>query len=165
MAYRKYGRSTRAGQRRKTARRAYRRRSVSGVGKIDVNSIAGLMAGGVGAKFIDSAPFVSTLDPKIQSAIKIALGIAAPQFVKGAFVRGVSDALVAAGAADLASDFGLVSGIGKYLPSIYSNDVPVINATATAKSRAGQLDELRGATMTFSDADVPTIAGISELYD
>ena len=163
MAYRKYGRSTRKGGVRKTSRRAYtRRRRVSGIGKMDFTSIAGIMAGAVGGQFLDGLPFFSTLDPKIQSAIKIALGVYAPTMVKGTFAKGVSDGLIASGSVDLASDFGLVSGVGKYIHGI-GMDVPVINATSSAKSRRGQLNELTGATMTFSDNDVPTIAGLGAL--
>jgi len=160
MAYRR--RSTRKGQVRKTARRAYRRRRVSGIGKFDVTSIAGVMAGAVGGQFLDGLPFFSTLDPKIQSAIKIALGVYAPKMVKGSFAKGAADGLIASGAVDLASDFGLISGVGKYLHGIGA-DVPVISATSTARTRGGQLNELTGATMTFADNDVPTIAGLGAL--
>ena len=162
MAYRKYGRSTRKGAPRKTARRAYRRRRVSGIGKFDFTSIAGVMAGAIGGQFLDGLPFFSTLDPKIQSAIKIAVGAYAPQMVKGEFAKGVGNGLVASGSVDLASDFGLVSGVGKYLHGI-GQDVPVISATSSARSRRGQLNELTGATMTFADNDVPTIAGLGAL--
>jgi len=162
-----YGRSTRAGMKRKTSRRAYtptrRRRKTSGIGKMDVTSIGGIMAGSIGAQFLDKLPFYSTLDPKIQSAVKIALGVAGPQFIKGAFAKGAFDGILASGAADLASDFGLVSGIGKYIHGIGGHDVPTIAAMSTAQSRGDQLNELTGSTMTFHDGDVPTIAGIEGL--
>lgn len=155
-----------ATRRRRTTRRkttTRRRRRVSGIGKMDFTSVAGIMAGAVGGQFLDGMPFFSTLDPKIQSAIKIALGVATPNFVKGTFAKGMADGLVASGAVDLASDFGIVSGVGKYLHGIGAGDVPVISATSSARSRRGQLNELAGATMTFSDNDVPTIAGLGTL--
>lgn len=159
-------RGTKRGQYRKTSRRAYkpvrRRRRVSGMGKLEFEKIGGIVAGAIGGQFLDGLPMFSTLDPKIQSAFKIALGVFAPQYVKGDFVKGVGDGLIASGSVDLASDFGIVSGVGKYLHGI-GQDVPVISATSTTKSRRGQLNELTGATMTFSDADVPTIAGLGAL--
>jgi len=159
MAYARR-RSTRKGGTRTTARRAYRKRRVSGIGKFDFTSIAGIMAGAVGGQFLDGLPFFSTLDPKIQSAIKIAVGAYAPGMIKGAFAKGVGDGLIASGSVDLASDFGLVSGVGKYL---HGMDVPAISAMSTAKSRRGQLNELTGSTMSFSANDVPTIAGLGAL--
>ena len=129
---------------------------------MDFTNLAGIAAGSVAGSFADQAPFFSTLDPKIQSLVKIAIGVFGPQYIKGEFGKGLGAGLVASGAADLASDFGLVSGVGKYIRGVGA-DVPTIGATSTAQTRRPQLDELQSATMTFSDNDVPTIAGLGAL--
>ena len=144
--------------RRKTTTRR-RRRRVSGFGKAETQRIAGLVIGSIGAKFLDQVPGYSSLDARIQSIIKVGVGVAGTSFGKNDILKGVSDALIANGAADLAADFGVVSGIGKYLPmSGVGQDVPTINSVG-----AGLLNELQGATMTFSEQDVPTIAGLGFL--
>jgi len=165
---RKYGRSTRKGAVRKTSRRAYtptrrRRRSVSGVGKMDMQNTIGLIVGGIGSQFVEGfLPASSTLDPKIMSIAKIGIGLFLPGLVKGkgsGITKGVADAFIVTGAIGLAQDFGVVSGVGKYLQinglGQHNADVPTISG--------GQLDELRGDTMTFSDGDVPSISGFE--YD
>lgn len=165
-------RSTRRGGVRKTARRAYspvartrrRRRSVSGIGKMDMQNTIGLIVGGIGSQFVEGfLPAASTLDPKIISAAKIGIGLFLPGLVKGkgsGITKGIADAFIVTGAIGLAQDFGVVSGVGKYfhvngLGQGSNPDVPTISG--------GQLDELRGDTMTFSDGDVPSISGFD--YD
>ena len=165
-----YGRrrSTRKGGIRKTraaGRRAYtrRRRSVSGLGKIDQQNVIGLVLGGIGSQFIEGfLPAASTLDPKILSAAKIGVGLFLPGMVKGkgsGIAKGISDALITTGAIGLAQDFGVLNGIGKYLhvAGLGNNpDVPTIS---------GQLNDLRSDTMEFSDGDVPTISGMESEFE
>lgn len=104
---------------RKKTKKKYtsrRRRSLgASVGMIDVNNLLGVIAGAVIAKGVNK--FIpETLDPKIVSGGKIALGVALPMFVKTGnlknIVGGAGAGMVAVGATDLLTDLGVLAGLG-----------------------------------------------------
>jgi len=108
---------TRTGQRRVTARRAYRRRRVSGTG-FDIEKIAGLMIGGIAAKYVGGLLPTGTAKTIAEGA-KIAAGVALPMVAKGKtkkFLSAVGDGMIVDGATGLVSEFapGVFSGIGEY---------------------------------------------------
>ncbi len=98
--------------RRRTTTRtpARRRRRIGAIKGFDAQSVAGLGTGAVTSTAITGlvSNFVPNLDPKIQAGVKVALGVALPQFLKmrgwDKFIKGVGDAYVVTGISELAAD-------------------------------------------------------------
>ena len=89
-----------------------RRSRVSGIGAIDfMNIIAvsgGAVAGGLVNKFVPS-----TINTKIVSGGKIALGIALPMLVKSPLMSGIGAGMIAIGSYELVKSTGVISGLGQ----------------------------------------------------
>jgi len=148
--------STRKGGRRITARRAYvptrRRRRVSGTG-FEIEKIAGLMIGGIAAKYVGGLLPAGTAKTIAEGA-KIAAGVAIPMIAKGKtkkFLSAVGDGMIVDGATGLVSEFapGVFSGIGQY--AIDTNMLAGTNAPMLA----GGVGENAQAT--------PMLAGLGKI--
>lgn len=177
MAYRKYGRSTRKGGVRKTSRRAYtRRRRTSGVGKLDTNSLLGVVGGAVAGKLLDKV-LPDTLSSTVSNGAKVGVGLAipfvAPKGKMDTLLSGIGYGMTAEGVLGLLKDFGVISGIGglgqtdtcsitiapdgKALGRMVvpDNQVPMINGTG-----ATQVDDAPFTDGTYDE--VPIISGLED---
>ena len=75
-----------------------------------VTKAAGLVAGGVATRYVSQIPGVSSLDPTLQAAVKLGIGIVAPEFLpakakKSDLVNAVFDGMVTVGGIELAGTF------------------------------------------------------------
>ena len=110
---RKTKRSKISGVRRKRTR-------MSGIGSIDFMNIAGVLAGGVIAGFVntfnkeDETTKLKKIDPKLFAGGKIALGVALPMFIKNPIVSGIGAGMVAVGGLELVKNLApkMISGFG-----------------------------------------------------
>ena len=102
-------------RRKKSVSRRRGSRRMSGIGAVDVMNIVAVAGGAVVAGFVNK--FVpSTVNDKIVSGGKIALGVALPMLSKDgktkALLSGVGSGMIAVGAVELLKSFGVLSGIG-----------------------------------------------------
>lgn len=122
-----------------------RRRSFSG--NIDTQNILGVVVGAVAAGYLNKV-IPATVNDKIVSGGKVALGVALPMFIKSPktknLVSGIGAGMIAVGAVDLLKSFGALSG---------DFDIPVINGDYLS----GDLDEL--------GEDIPVINGSDDMDD
>ena len=110
---RKTKRSKISGVRRKRTR-------MSGIGSIDFMNIAGVLAGGVIAGFVntfnkeDETTKLKKIDPKLFAGGKIALGVALPMFIKNPIVSGIGAGMIAVGGLELVKNLApkMISGFG-----------------------------------------------------
>ena len=140
-----------------TRRKPTRRRRMGSVGamkKIDMQSLAGLSTGAITSSTIDAFidKFFPNFDNKIKAAVKIAFGVALPQFVKARgydkFIKGVSDGYIVTGVSDFASDTVLptiMSGVAGSLPIVTGKEtsVPVI----TGKGYENKIPTITGCQL------------------
>ena len=88
---------------------------MSGIGAIDFMNIVAVAGGAVVAGFANKL-VPSTVNDKIVSGGKIALGVALPMLSKDgktkALLNGVGSGMIAVGAVELLKSFGVLSGIG-----------------------------------------------------
>ena len=121
----------------KKSRSGFRRSRMSGMGAIDTTNLIGVAGGAIIAKFVDKV-IPDTIDQKIVAGGKLALGIALPMFVKSGkakdIIGGVGSGMVAVGAVDLLTSFGVLQGLGAddnedmLVVSLDGvDDIPVIN--------------------------------------
>jgi len=136
--------------RRKKAKKAsYRRRRMSGIGKVGSTASSALyvIAGAAVAGYVGKM-LPASMNDKIKAAVPVAVGIALPRFVKSSVGQGLGAGMVAVGGLKLIQSFGVLNGIG-YADSSYS--VPMVGATY---NRAGLVDPSQYVT--------PAIAGLDE---
>lgn len=99
------------------------RRRMSGLKSgIDMQNILGVVAGAVVAGYVNKL-IPATMNDKLVSGGKIALGLAIPKFLKGSLGAGIGSGMVAIGSVDLLKSFGALSG---------DFDIPVINGDVLA---------------------------------
>ena len=123
--------------------RKHRRHSMHGASKFDTQNLLGLVAGAVIAGYVNKV-IPATMNDKIVSGGKIALGLALQKFMKGSLGHGIGSGMIAVGSVDLLKSFGALSGdfdipvingdvlagdvlAGDDLPVINGDDLPVIN--------------------------------------
>ena len=100
-----------------------RKRRMSGLsGGIDIQNILGVVAGAVIAGYANKL-IPATVNDKLVSGGKIALGLALPKFMKGSLGSGIGAGMIAVGSVDLLKSFGALSG---------DFDIPVINGDILA---------------------------------
>jgi len=109
-------------KRKRTTKKTYRRRRVSGIGKIDLNnslqSIGGVLLGVVGAGYLNKLA-LSGKSTMIQSIVPIGAGIAIPLVLKSKLGESIGQGMIAYGGSKFLQSVGL-AGIGE------SFDVPVM---------------------------------------
>ena len=120
-----------------------RRKRHSGMGAIDTMNILGVAIGAVAAGYLGKL-VPATVNTKIVSGGKIALGIALPMLVKGGKMKntlaGVGSGMIAVGTVDLLRDFGVLSGMDDEILEVTLNgdqdilagdDLSVVNGGET----------------------------------
>jgi len=136
----------------KPRRRSYKRRSSMGaVGQDLLMTVAGVGAGAVAARQVDK---ILKFDTKINSLIKIGVGIALPKFVsKTPFVNDIGLGMIAVGAADLVGSFVPVLGAAP-------DDVLVISGM----DEMGALDQIGlNDIAEVNGTDISTVNGQDDL--
>lgn len=134
----------------KPRRRTYRsRKSMGAVASDLLMTVAGVGAGAVAARQFDK---VLKFDSKINSAIKIAAGIALPKFIKEPFVKDLGLGMIAIGAADL---------VGAFVPALGAapDDVLVISGM----DELGGLDQIGEDIAEVNGLDISTVNGQDDL--
>jgi len=73
--------------------------------------VAGVGAGAVAGKVINKP--LTSMNPKLRAGLKVLVGAAIPEFVKGKFVEDMGSGLIAVGASELVEELApsLVSGV------------------------------------------------------
>jgi len=119
-----------------------RRRSFSG--SIDTQNVLGVVGGAILAGYVNKL-IPATVNDKIVSGGKVALGIALPMFIKSPktknLISGIGMGMVAVGSVDLLKSFGALSG---------DFDIPVING------------DYLGADLDEMGEDIPVINGVDD---
>lgn len=138
-------------RRRKTSkprRRSYKRRSSMGAVASDLLMTS--LGVGVGAVIARQADKVLKFDTKINSAIKIGVGLALPKFIKEPFVKDLGLGMVAMGGADL---------VGSFVPALGGADeVMVVSGT-----RFGAIDTIGEDIAEVNGMDISTVNGQDEI--
>lgn len=155
-----------AKRKKKSHRRRSSRRSFGMMGAIDTTNILTVAAGAVGAKMLDKV-IPDTIDAKLVAAGKIALGIALPMVVKDGksknVMQGLGSGLIAVGAIDLVSSFGILSGVGAddkdmLVVSLDGvDDLPVVNGDDDLPVVNGQDDVLGADVLHGVEDDIADI--------
>ena len=129
-------------KRRKISGTRRRRSSLSG--SIDTQNIIGVVVGAVAAGYLNKL-VPATVNDKIVSGGKIAIGVALPMLVKNGkmsgLAKGAGAGFIAVGAVDLLKSLGALSG---------DFDIPVING------------DVLGADVLNGDDDIAVMQGNEE---
>ena len=151
----------------KKSRSKSRSRSRRGgmLGAIDVTNTLSIVVGAVGAKLIDKV-VPESLDPRIVAAGKVAAGLFLPGLVKDgktkAMMQGVGSGMIAVGAMDLLTSFGVLSGVSDNDLLAVSlegvDDLPVVNGT-------DDLPVVNGDASVLAGDDTQVLAGDPDEYE
>jgi hypothetical protein len=150
-----------AKRKRKKISGVRRRQRMHGVGAVDFTNVLGVIAGAVAGSMLNKV-VPSTVDPRLVSGGKLALGVALPMFSKSGSTKnilaGVGAGMVAVGSVELIKavaptmlsglgedDFISVSldGIGESVlaEDVLSGDIDVINGDISVVSGEDEDDE------------------------
>lgn len=154
-------------KRRKTKRTkmsGVRRRSkVNGLGAIDfMNIIAvagGAVAGGLVNKFVPT-----TINTKLVSGGKIALGIALPMLVKSPLMSGIGAGMIAIGSYELVKSTGVISGLGADDDTI-SISLEGVNVLSGNDFSEGVLAGNDDISVVNGNDDISVVNGYDDMYD
>lgn len=144
---------------RKSYSRGRKRSRMSGIGAIDIMNIVAVAGGAVVAGMVNK--FVpSTINDKIVSGGKIALGVALPMLSKDGktknLLSGVGAGMIAVGSVELLKSFGVLSGLGADDETI-SVSLDGIGESVLAESVLAE-DVLTG----IGEDDLSVVNGIGE---
>lgn len=115
---------------RKSKKTVTRRRRVSGIGGANLQTFGGVAAGAIAARLVSSR-FLSTMDPKISSAIVAGAGIFL-SMQKSVMLKGVGLGMFGAGVISAGQSFNLLSGVpsrSSWLQMPDSDQMPVISGS------------------------------------
>jgi hypothetical protein len=137
-------------RRRKAAKKAPRRRRMSGKGKVGgtASTVLYTVAGAAAAQLVGKV-LPATFNEKIKAAVPVAVGLFLPRFVKGATGQGLAAGMIAVGGLKLIQSFGVLNGIGAFAANV-DYQLPSV---AAYYNREGLIDK---SYMT------PSIAGLDE---
>ena len=163
-------------KKRKKKHYSRKRHSMHGVGAIDFMNIISVAAGAVAAGAVNK--FIpSTINDKIVSGGKIALGVALPMLSKSgqtkSVLSGVGSGMIAVGAVELLKSFGVLSGIGADTDTI-SVSLEGVGENVLAENvlaenvLAEDLNVVNGEDLNVVNGigeDLNVVNGIGEDYD
>ncbi len=150
-----------AKRKRKKISGVRRRQRMHGVGAVDFTNILGVIAGAVAGSMLNKV-VPSTVDPRLVSGGKVALGIALPMLSKSGATKnilaGVGSGMVAVGGVELLKAVApnMISGIGEdefisvsldgigesvLAEDVLSGDIDVINGDISVVSGDDEDDE------------------------
>jgi len=146
-------------KRKKHHKKAHSKRRHSKMGAIDMQNILGVVAGAFTAGYLDKI-IPATIDKKITSAGKIALGVLLPNLAKGgkmkSMLAGVGSGMIAVGTVNLLQGFGVLSGDDDMLEVSLNGDQDIL---------AGGEDVLAGdddLSVVNGDNDLSVVNGMDE---
>lgn len=151
-------------RKRKTTRRktSYKRRRMSGMGKLDAGSIlstvGGIAAGTLVAGLV-AKKLLSTQNELVQAIVPVAAGIATPMFVKSSFGQMAGAGMVGYGVSRLLAKYNL-AGVGE----IDTIDVPMAISGDDLSVIAGDDDFAMAGDDDFAMAgdDISVLAGLED---
>lgn len=136
---------------RKSSRSRSRSRSM--IGAIDFNSVMGVVVGAVATKLLDKV-IPDTINDKIVSGGKVALGLALPMLSKEGktknLLSGVGNGMIAVGVVELLNSFGVLNGLGANDDEMLvvsldgADDLNVVNGTDDINVVNGLGDDVLG---------------------
>ena len=136
---------------RKSSRSRSRSRSM--IGAIDFNSVMGVVVGAVATKLLDKV-IPDTINDKIVSGGKVALGLALPMLSKEGktknLLSGVGNGMIAVGVVELLNSFGVLNGLGANDDEMLvvsldgADDLNVVNGTDDLNVVNGLGDDVLG---------------------
>jgi len=147
---------------------------MSGIGAVDFMNIIAVAGGAVVAGFANKL-VPSTVNDKIVSGGKIALGVALPMLSKDgktkALLNGVGSGMIAVGAVELLKSFGVLSGIGAdtdtisvSLDGIGEDDTNFLGESVLAESvLAEDLGAIDDLSVVNGIDDLSVVNGIDDL--
>jgi hypothetical protein len=137
-------------RRRKAAKKAPRRRRMSGMGKVGgtASTVLYTVAGAAAAQLVGKV-LPASFNEKIKAAVPVAVGLFLPRFVKGTAGQGLAAGMIAVGGLKLIQSFGVLNGIGAFAANV-DYQLPSV---AAYYNREGLIDK---SYMT------PSIAGLDE---
>ena len=154
-------------KRRKTKRTkmsGVRRRSkVSGIGAIDFMNIIAVAGGAVAAGFVNKV-VPSTINTKLVSGGKIALGIALPMLIKSPLMSGVGAGMIAIGSYELVKSTGVISGLGADDDTI-SISLEGVDVLSGNDFDSGVLAGNDDISVVNGNDDISVINGFDDMYD
>lgn len=139
-----------------------RSRRMSGVGAVDFTNILSVVAGAVAGGMLNKV-VPSTIDPRIVSGGKVALGVALPMLAKSGSTKnmlaGVGSGMIAVGSVELIKNFApnLMSGLGADEEFISVSLDGIGESVLAADVLSGDIDVING--------DIDVINGDDEDYD
>ena len=140
-----------------------KKRKRSSMGAIDITNILGVVAGAVGAGYLDKV-IPSSIDKKISSIGKIAIGVILPNLSKSGKMKnilaGVGSGMVAVGSIDMLKGFGVLSGMDdeELLEVTLNGDQDVL------AGEEGPLSVVNGGESVLAD-DLSVINGDDEEFE
>ena len=150
-----------AKRKRKKISGVRRRQRMHGVGAVDFTNILGVLAGAVAGGMVNKI-VPSTVDPRLVSGGKVALGIALPMLSKSGSTKnilaGVGSGMIAVGGVELLKAIApnMISGIGE--DEFISVSLDGIGESVLAENvLAGDIDVING--------DIDVINGDDDMMD
>jgi hypothetical protein len=123
------------------------------IGAIDFNSVMGVVVGAVATKLLDKV-IPDTINDKIVSGGKVALGLALPMLSKEGktknLLSGVGNGMIAVGVVELLNSFGVLNGLGANDDEMLvvsldgADDLNVVNGTDDINVVNGLGDDVLG---------------------
>jgi hypothetical protein len=123
------------------------------IGAIDFNSVMGVVVGAVATKLLDKV-IPDTINDKIVSGGKVALGLALPMLSKEGktknLLSGVGNGMIAVGVVELLNSFGVLNGLGANDDEMLvvsldgADDLNVVNGTDDLNVVNGLGDDVLG---------------------
>lgn len=139
-----------------------RSRRMSGVGAVDFTNILSVVAGAVAGGMLNKV-VPSTIDPRIVSGGKVALGVALPMLAKSGSTKnmlaGVGSGMIAVGSVELIKNFApnLMSGLGA--------DEEFISVSLDGIGESVLAEDVLSGDIDVINGDIDVINGDDEDYE
>ena len=138
-----------ARRRKSTKRRRTSRRRMGAVGKANITSALGIIAGAIAGKMVAKALPIG--DDRIKNGAVVAAGIFFPQIIKGDLGKAIGNGMIAAGGAGL---------VGNFVPALGQAD-DVMEFPVTVGEIPDNLSVIAGDDVMAGD-NLSVLAGYDE---
>lgn len=138
-----------ARRRKSTKRRRTSRRRMGAVGKANITSALGIIAGAIAGKMV--AKFIPVGDERIKNGAVVAAGLFFPQIIKGDLGKAIGNGMIAAGGAGL---------VGNFVPALGQAD-DVMEFPVTVGEIPDNLSVIAGDDVMAGD-NLSVLAGYDE---
>lgn len=138
-----------ARRRKSTKRRRTSRRRMGAVGKANITSALGIIAGAIAGKMVAKALPIG--DERIKNGAVVAAGIFFPQIIKGDLGKAIGNGMIAAGGAGL---------VGNFVPALGQAD-DVMEFPVTVGEILDNLSVIAGDDVMAGD-NLSVLAGYDE---